>query len=95
MQTVLLKPLVTEKSMHKAGEGKYTFIVARFARKQAIKEAIEKKFSVHIVSIMTSVVKGKTKRTGQKRIEVKNSPFKKATVGLLSGEKIGLFEVAA
>lgn len=95
MQTVLLKPLVTEKSMREAGAGKYTFIVARFARKQAIKKAIEKKFNVHIVSIMTSVVKGKTKRTGQKRIEIKSSPFKKATVGLKSGEKIGLFEVAA
>ena len=89
----ILIPVITEKSMQDAGKSKFTFLVTRYMDKPTIKKDIEKKFNVHVIAISTTIVKGKSVRTGKKRIEVKQSPFKKAVVELKSGEKIGLFEV--
>ena len=41
---VILKPVVTEKSMELMGEKKYTFLVHPEANKSQIKEAVEKMF---------------------------------------------------
>ncbi len=41
---VILKPVVTEKSMELMGEKKYTFLVHPEATKSQIKEAVEKMF---------------------------------------------------
>ena len=89
---VIIKPLITEQSMKGVDSGKYSFVVARFASKTAIKSEIRKLFGVNVVSVSTSIVKGKTKRVGAKRQEVKQSIWKKAVVALKKGEKIGLFE---
>ena len=40
---VILKPVITEKSMNVMGEKKYTFLVHPEANKSQIKEAVEKK----------------------------------------------------
>ena len=42
---VILKPVVTEKSMELMGEKKYTFLVHPEATKSQIKEAVEKMFT--------------------------------------------------
>ena len=39
---VILKPVITEKSMNAMGEKKYTFLVHPEANKSQIKEAVEK-----------------------------------------------------
>ena len=44
---VILKPIVTEKSMNAMGEKKYTFMVHPEANKSQIKEAVEKMFEEH------------------------------------------------
>ena len=41
---VILKPVVTEKSMNAMAEKKYTFLVHTDATKNQIKEAVEKMF---------------------------------------------------
>ena len=41
---VILKPVITEKSMNAMGEKKYTFLVHPEANKSQIKEAVEKMF---------------------------------------------------
>ena len=41
---VILKPVVTEKSMNAMSEKKYTFLVHTDANKSMIKEAVEKMF---------------------------------------------------
>jgi large subunit ribosomal protein L23 len=95
MQTqahIIVKPLVTEKSMTDVSKGKYTFMVALFATKSGIKHAIKEKFNVTVSSVATSVVKGKSQRVGTRRLEVAKSRWKKATVTLRKGEKIALFE---
>lgn len=81
--------------MSDAGKGRYTFIVARSAHKDVIKKEIQKRFSVTVTAIVTNILKGRTKRGGQRRVEIKTSPFKKATVTVKPGEKIGLFEAGA
>jgi len=93
MMNIIISPIITEKSMIDAGNGKFTFRVDRFARKEDIKKAIEKKFKVNVTNISTSLLKGRSARVGAKRIEKKLTPIKKATVTLKKGEKIGMFEL--
>lgn len=90
---VIIAPVITEKSTREAGLSKFTFKVAKQADKKMIARAIEDKFKVNVVSVATSIVKGKTKRFGTRRVETALSDWKKATVKLKSGEKIDLFEV--
>ena len=92
MNNIIIRPLITEQSMKGVDSGKYSFAVARFTTKTAIKNAIKKLFGVNVVAVSTSVVKGKTKRVGAKRQEIKQSIWKKAIITLKKGEKIGLFE---
>lgn len=89
----MIRPIISEKSMHDAQSGKFTFVFERSARKEDIKKEIEKEFVVHVVSLATSVVKGGRKRIGKRREEVSVSPWKKATVMLAKGEKISLFDI--
>lgn len=90
---IIMRPVITEKSMARAGAGKFTFIVARKTNKTAIKQAIESQFGVHVMHVSTTIVKGKTQRVGQKRLEIPVSVYKKAVVTLEKGQKIGLFEL--
>lgn len=89
---VIIRPIITEQSMKFVPAGKYTFAVAKKADKGLIKKAINELFGVTVVSIATSVVKGKTQRVGQRRQEVNKSEWKKAIVAVKKGEKIGIFE---
>ncbi len=60
---VILKPVVTEKSMELMGEKKYTFLVHPEANKTQIKEAVEKMFKgTQVASVNTMNNDGKKKR---------------------------------
>ena len=62
---VILKPVITEKSMAGMGEKKYTFLVHPQATKTQIKEAVQKMFDgVKVESVNTMNMDGKTKRRG-------------------------------
>ena len=62
---VILKPVITEKSMNIMGEKKYTFLVHPEANKAQIKEAVEKMFAgTKVNSVNTMNLDGKTKRRG-------------------------------
>ena len=62
---VILKPVVTEKSMNAMGEKKYTFLVHPEANKSQIKEAVEKMFDgAKVKTVNTMNMDGKTKRRG-------------------------------
>lgn len=90
---ILIRPVITEKSMDDANAGKFTFIVGRFAAKTQIRKAIQDRFKVNVEKIMTSVIKGKSRRVGIRRLEVKIQPIKKAVVELKKGQKIDIFEI--
>ena len=83
---VILKPVVTEKSMGAMGEKKYTFLVHPEANKTMIKEAVEKMFDgVKVKSVNTLNLDGKTRRRG--RVEGKTAARKKAIVQLTADSK--------
>lgn len=62
---VILKPIVTEKSMNSMSEKKYTFSVHPEATKSQVKEAVEKMFAgTKVASVNTMNLDGKTRRRG-------------------------------
>ena len=83
---VILKPVVTEKSMAGMGEKKYTFLVHPEANKTMIKEAVEKMFDgTKVKNVNTMNLDGKTKRRGL--VYGKTSKTKKAIVTLTEDSK--------
>ena len=89
---VILKPIVTEKSMAAMGEKKYTFLVLTEANKSMIKEAVEKMFEgTKVKNVNTMNLDGKTKRRGM--TFGKTAKTKKAIVTLTEDSKdIEIFE---
>ena len=78
---VILKPVVTEKSMNSMAEKKYTFLVHTEATKSMIKEAVEKMFDgTKGARVNTMNLDGKTRRRG--RTIGKTAKRKKAIVQL-------------
>ena len=78
---VILKPIVTEKSMNSMSEKKYTFSVHPDATKNQIKEAVEKMFTgAKVASVNTMNLEGKNRRRGN--TTGKTSKTKKAIVQL-------------
>ncbi len=89
---VILKPVVTEKSMNAMSDKKYTFLVHPKATKSQVKEAVEKMFEgVKVDTVNTMNRAGKTKRRGT--TSGKTSKIKKAIVKLTEASKdIELFQ---
>ena len=89
---VILKPVITEKSMNAMGEKKYTFLVHTEANKSMIKEAVEKMFEgTKVKNVNTMNLDGKTKRRGM--TFGKTAKTKKAIVTLTEDSKdIEIFE---
>lgn len=83
---VILKPVVTEKSMNVMAEKKYTFMVHPDATKTQVKEAVEKMFDgVKVKRVNTMNIQGKTKRRGM--TFGKTAKSKKAIVTLTEESK--------
>ena len=83
---VILKPVITEKSMNAMSEKKYTFLVHPEANKSMIKEAVEKMFpGTKVASVNTMNLDGKTKRRGM--AFGKTAKTKKAVVKLTEDSK--------
>lgn len=87
---VILKPVVTEKSMNLMAEKKYTFLVHPEANKAMIKEAVEKMFDdvkVEKVRTMNQTGKSSRRNTRQGVISGKKADTKKAIVTLTEDSK--------
>ena len=89
---VILKPVITEKSMNAMAEKKYTFLVHTDATKNQIKEAVEKMFDgTKVKKVNTMNLEGKTRRRGL--VYGKTAKTKKAIVTLTDDSKdIEIFE---
>ena len=89
---VILKPVVTEKSMNAMSEKKYTFLVHPEANKSMIKEAVEKMFEgTKVARVNTMNLEGKNRRRGM--VVGKTAKTKKAIVQLTEDSKeIEIFE---
>ncbi len=93
---ILVRPLITEKTMGQAGSNRFTFQVHPKATKPMIKTAIENIFDVKVLRITTGKNPGKLRRRG--RHVGFSAMRKKATVTLREGDQIEiggtpLFEV--
>ena len=85
---VILKPVITEKSMEAMAEKKYTFLVRPEATKAQVKEAVEKMFEgTKVASVNTMNLDGKKKRRGM--TFGKTAKTKKAIVQL-TAESAGI-----
>ena len=83
---VILKPVITEKSMNAMGDKKYTFFVHPEATKTQIKEAVEKMFEgTKVKSVNTMNIDGKKRRRGM--TVGKTAKSKKAIVALTADSK--------
>ncbi len=89
---VILKPVITEKSMNAMADRKYTFLVHPDATKTQIKDAVEKMFAgTKVQTVNTMNLDGKNKRRGM--VYGKTAKTKKAIVTLTADSKdIEIFE---
>lgn len=85
---VVIKPILTEKSLNLSKEGKYVFEVARGANKIDIRKAVEKIFRVRVRDVAIINEKPKLRRMGMS--QGFTSKRKKAIVTLQPGYKIEL-----
>ena len=89
---IILRPIITERSMAAVSEKKYVFEVAKDAGKVEIKNAVEKIFGVKVAKVNTLHVNGRAKRVGAGR-EGTTRSWKKAYVQLTPDSKtIEMFE---
>ena len=103
-EQVIKRPLLTEKGSRLKESGgqpgeeldpetiksQLLFEVARDANKIEIRNAVEKLWNVDVLSVRTSVVRGKEKRMG--RFVGKRSNWKKAVVTIAAGQNVEFFE---
>ena len=89
---VILKPVITEKSMDLMADKKYTFLVHTETTKSQIKEAVEKMFEgTKVARVNTMNLEGKNRRRGM--VVGKTAKTKKAIVQLTEDSKeIEIFE---
>jgi len=88
---IIIKPVITERSMEAIQDKKYVFRVAKDANKIEIKKAVEEVFGVKVLSVNTINVLGKEKRMGVHT--GRRADWKKAIVRLTEDSKtIEFFE---
>jgi large subunit ribosomal protein L23 len=87
---VVIKPLVTEKGMHKSTRNNaYAFQINRLATKADVKRAVEELFEVKVIKVHTQNRKGKPRRTKMRFGYTQD--WKKAIVTLDPEHNIELF----
>lgn len=87
---VVLRPLVTEKGMHKATRyNQYAFEVNRMAGKDDVRRAVEELFDVKVVRVNTQTRHGKPRRSRFRKGHTKS--WKKAVVTLDPEHRIDFF----
>jgi large subunit ribosomal protein L23 len=91
LRNIIIKPIVTEKSVRDIESSKYTFEVDVNSNKVEIKKAVEELFKVKVKDVNTIKIKGKTKF--RRMVYGRTKDVKKAVVTLREGHKIELFEV--
>jgi large subunit ribosomal protein L23 len=89
-RSVIIRPIVSEKSYALLAANKYTFRVHPDAHKTQIRQAVEEIFGVRVTDVRTMSVKSKPKRRGY--TSGRTRTWKKAVVQLHDDDSIELFE---
>jgi large subunit ribosomal protein L23 len=90
LTNIILRPLVTEKTMDATSSGKYAFEVCPDANKYQIKKAMKEVLNVDVLKVNIIRSAGKVRRFGKTTGRTKAT--KKAIVTIKPGQKIELFE---
>jgi large subunit ribosomal protein L23 len=93
VKSIIISPIITERSMALVKQNKFSFRVVIGANKDEIRKAVKAQFSVEPISIETVVQKGKSQRVGVRRVQKNHAAYKKAVVTLRSGQKIDIFDL--
>ncbi|MEO8252209.1 MAG: 50S ribosomal protein L23 [Chloroflexota bacterium] len=88
---ILVRPVISEKSVAETERNNYTFAVGRDANKFQIKDAVEAEFKVTVIGVRVMWVKPKQKRRGRRTLGTVPG-WRKAIVTIAAGQKIELFE---
>jgi large subunit ribosomal protein L23 len=91
-RSVILRPVVSEKSYGLLDDGVYTFVVDPGANRTEIRLAVETIFNVRVAKVNTLNRKGKRKRNRRSFTFGQRSDIKRAIVTLVPGDRIELFE---
>jgi large subunit ribosomal protein L23 len=91
-RSIIIEPVVSEKSYALMADGKYTFRVDDRAHKTQIARAVEDVFDVTVLNVRTQTIRSKPKRRGLHSGTTRS--WKKAIVKLAPGDRIELFEGA-
>ncbi len=92
MKHIIVKPIITEKSLALASRGWYTFAVNVASNKPEIAQAIHDLYNVTVVDARSMIMPGHEHRVGKRQKRVTKSDWKKALVQLKAGQKIDAFE---
>ncbi len=90
--TVILRPLINEKSMNLTKIDQYTFMVSKDATKDVIAKVVANKFKVSVLSVKTLNQSGKRKMQRTRKGYFTEAGSKKAIVRVKKGDKIAIFE---
>jgi len=91
-RSVIIEPVVSEKSYALLDANAYTFRVAPGANKIEIRQAVEAIFDVRVAKVTTANRKGKRKRNRRTMTFGKRPDTKRAIVTLVGDDRIDLFE---
>lgn len=91
LHDVLIRPVISEKSVAETDRNNYTFAVARDANKFQIKAAVEAEFKVTVLGVRVLTVKPKRKRRSRRQMGIVPG-WRKAIVTIAAGQKIEFFE---
>ena len=89
-RSVIIRPIISEKSYALLAANKYTFRVHDRAHKTQVRQAVEEIFGVRVLEVRTMSVKSKPKRRGY--TSGRSRSWKKAVVQLHPDDHIELFE---
>ena len=92
--SVLVRPIVTEKSTLMQDQNKYVFEITPRANKSQVKIAVERAFNVKVLAVNIVKARGEHRRVGISRRLIKLPDQKKAVVTLKQGDTIQVFEGA-
>lgn len=90
--SILLRPVISEKSYALMDDGTYVFVVDKRASKIEIRAAVESAFNVQVDSVHTLMRKGKRKRNRRTNTYGQRPDQKRAIVRLHGDDRIELFE---
>jgi large subunit ribosomal protein L23 len=92
MIQIIKRPIITEKASKMQASRQYCFEVTPDANKIQIKQALEQLFEVNIISVRTTLIKGKVKRRMTKKgLMVGRKPLrKKAYITLKQGQTLDI-----